>query len=179
VTEQEVESHRRSVEEESAIVTAPSKRKRRSFLDDADDVRDSVENLISEVSDVKSEITKLHKLAFRHHFSISFLYALDNAFTCSICKRVPPKKPLIGCRDCNTLIGCQRCTNRWYGGSAGLDKTCPKCRCERGLSKTFVMRGFDELIDQISEMNRNLTSTDDENSDDSQSNSSVVQVDDE
>ena len=178
VTEQEVESHRRCVEEESIVTVAPPKKKRRSFFNDSDDVQESIENLISEVSGVKSEMMKLHKLAFRHHFSVSFLAALDDAFSCSICKRVPPKKPLIGCRDCNSLIGCQRCTNRWFGGPTGLDKTCPKCRCERGLSKTFVMRGFDELVDQISEMNRNLASTDEESSDDSQSNASVVRLDD-
>jgi len=114
----------------------------------------AVENLITEVSDVRNEISKYRQLAFKHKFSLSFISAIEGAFECAICKSTPAKPPLIGCSSCCSLVGCQECTNTWYGQEEALDKVCPKCRAERGLTKTFVIKGFDDLIDQITEMNK-------------------------
>ena len=30
-----------------------------------------------------------------------------------------------------------------------MEKTCPKCRTPRGLSKTFVLKGFDDFVKKI------------------------------
>ena len=78
---------------------------------------------------------KFHDLAFRHNFSASFLLELEEAFSCIICRGIPASKPLIAYSECNSLIGCQKCVNEWYIGLQGLHEKCPKCRCERGLTK--------------------------------------------
>ena len=129
------------------------KRKRSSLiLETNSDAVDAVENLVDEVSSMKEEIHKFHKLAFKYRFSLSFLNSLEEAFACSICRRTPCKLPIIACQSCNTIVGCQKCTNRWYSGAGGLEKPCPKCRTPRGLSKTFLLKGFDELVKQTLEM---------------------------
>ena len=72
---------------------------------------------------------------------------------------------------CSTLVGCQRCTDIWFGGPGGLTKSCPKCRAPRGLANSFILKGFDNFVDQISEMmrdtnnnNNNNNSSDDDDS---------------
>ena len=111
-------------------------------------VVDTLENLITEVDGVKEEVRKYRKLSFKHRFSLSFISSFEEAFKCAICATSPAKPPLIACSACSTLVGCQSCTNEWYKEGA-LDKRCPKCRAERGLAKTFVLRGFDDVVQQI------------------------------
>ena len=112
-------------------------------------INETLEHLIKEVSDMRGEIEKFRNLAFRHKFSVAFLLELESSFSCIICKQIPARKPLVACTECCSVIGCQVCTNHWYSGLQGLTKKCPKCRCERGLSKTIVLKGFDTLLDQI------------------------------
>ena len=50
----------------------------------------------------------------------------------------------------------------------GLQQKCPKCRCERGLTKTVVLKGFDKLLQQIRNL-KDSTSSDDNDSGDAQS----------
>ena len=112
------------------------------------DCETALENLVDEVREVKDEIGKFQELAFRQKFSLSFIASLEDAFRCSICHRIPARTPLIACSGCASLVGCESCTNEWYSNDS-LDKKCPKCRAERGLTKTFILRGFDEVIKQI------------------------------
>ena len=100
---------------------------------------------------VKEEIGKIRELAFRHKFSLSFIQSFEKAFRCSICHVTSAKLPLIACQACSTLLGCESCTNTWYGN--GFDKKCSKCNTPRGLSKTFMQNGFDNLIHQLELMN--------------------------
>lgn len=129
---------------EDAPVT--KKRRRGSFSPESQ-MEESIETLVEEVHGISEEIQKFRRLAFRHRFSLSFISAFEEAFACSICKDTPSKTPIIACQACSTLVGCESCTNEWYRN--GLDKKCPKCNAPRGLSKTFVLKGFDELITQI------------------------------
>ena len=94
---------------------------------------------------------------------MSFLLELEEAFSCIICRRIPAKKPLIACSEFNGLIGCQKCVNEWYSGIQGLQEKYPKCRCERGLTKTVVLKGFDKLLQQIRNL-KDSTSSDDSDS---------------
>ena len=87
-----------------------------------------------------------------------FLLELEETFSCIICRRIPARKSLIACSECNSLIGCQKCVNEWYGGIQGLQQKCPKCRCERGLTKTVVLKGFDKLLHQIRNLKDSMTS---------------------
>lgn len=154
-------------EETDETIPTLKKRRRSSILDDENSLDAKVTKMMNELKEVKSEIQKFHDLSFRHKFSASFLSELEDSFTCIICKRIPAKKPLIGCVECSSVIGCQACVNQWYSGTNGLHKKCPKCRCERGLSKTIVFRGFDNLLVQIKNL-RDTSSDESEESDGSQ-----------
>ena len=162
VNEHDLESQLQTLDE-----NVPSSRlpKRRRFLvgTHSDDV---LENLITEVSEMKGQIEGYKKLAFRHKFSLSFLESMDETFSCCICKRVPPRTPLVGCQVCSTLVGCQRCTDTWFGGPGGITKSCPKCRAPRGLANSFILKGFDNFVDQISEMMRDTNNNNNNSYDD-------------
>ena len=91
------------------------------------------------------------QIVFEHRFSLSFIASFEDAFQCSICQQTPARPPLITCSACSTLVGCETCTNEWYRESS-LYKRCPKCCSERGLAKTFVLRGFNEVVTQIRQL---------------------------
>ena len=120
---------------------------------------------MTEVSEMKGQIEGYQKLAFRYKFIFSFLESMDKTFSCCICKHVPPRTPLVGYQACSTLVGCQRCTDAWFGGPGGLTKSCPTFRALRDLDNSFILKGFDNFIDQTSEMMRdtnNNSSNDDD-----------------
>ena len=110
-----------------------------------------LENLLDEITDMKKETSKFRQLAFKHKFSLSFIASFEDAFKCSICQQTPACLPVIAYNACSTLVRCETCTNEWYKESL-LDKRCPKCRSERGLAKTFVLLGFDEVVTQIRQL---------------------------
>lgn len=165
--------------EDGDFETPPLKRLRKSE-GGTKDVYETIEKLSSEVAHMAEKIEGFRKLSFKHKFPLSFLQSLDDCFTCCICKRSPPRTPLIGCQACSTLVGCQRCTDRWFGGINGLEKTCPKCRAPRGLSHSFVLKGFDSLVTQIKEMSNSTSSGSSEEDSDTQLRASpfTVRVDD-
>ena len=111
--------------------------------------------------EVKEEIGKICELAFRHKFSLSFIQSFEEVFRCLICHVTPAKLPLIACQACSTLLGCESCTNTWYGN--GFDKKCPKCNTPRGLSKTFILKGFDNLVHRLELMNEGTLNNDSNN----------------
>ena len=55
------------------------------------------------------------------------------------------------------------CTDTWFGGSGGLTKSCPKCRAPKGLANPFILKGFNNFVDQISEMMRDTNSNNNNN----------------
>ena len=136
-------------EQEIKITLPPIKRRRIVFPTDSRWIQTQLEKLFKDIQEVKSEIKKFLDLAFRHKFSVSFLLELEEAFSCIICRRIPDRKPLIACSESNSFIGCQKCGNEWYSGIQGVQQKFPKCRCERGLTKTVVLKGFDKLLQQI------------------------------
>ena len=93
-----------------------------------------------------------NKLAFCHKFNLSFLVSMNERFSCCIYKRVPPRTLLVGFPAWSTLVGCQRCTDTWFGGSGGLTKSCPKCRAPRAPANSFILKGFDNFVDQTLQM---------------------------
>ncbi|XP_066926820.1 uncharacterized protein [Clytia hemisphaerica] len=149
---------RRSLEEIETTSPTPNKR-RRSLHEES-----TLDNVVGELTDIKGALETFKKLAFKHHFSAAFLHSLEEAFSCCICHRYPALKPM-GCQQCGTLVSCQACSDRHFGSSNVSAKTCPKCRCERGLAHSFRLRGFDNLIDQIKIM-ENEESDIDDNEDD-------------
>lgn len=136
--------------------SSPTSKRRRSSASNNDSIaalESAVDSLVTEVSDIKKELSKFSELAFRHKFSLSFIASFEEAFKCCICMRTPANLPIIGCQACSNLIGCQQCINIWYTGADAMEKPCPKCRAERGLTKTFILKGFDEVVNQIGILN--------------------------
>ena len=163
-------------EEQEIEITLPAiKRKRTVFSTDSRGIQAQLEKLSEDIQEVKSEIKKFHDLAFRHKFSVSFLLELEETFSCIICRRIPAGKPLIACSECNSLIGCQKYVNEWYGGIPWLQQKYPKCRCERGLTKTVVVKGFDKLLHQIQNL-KDSTSSGDSDSGGAQSDDTLPNV---
>ena len=108
-------------------------------------IETTLEHLLDKITDAKKKISKYRQLAFKHRFSLSFIASFEDTFQCSICQQTPARPLQIACSACSTLAGCETCTNEWYRESS-LNKRCPKCRSERGPAKTFVLRGFDEVV---------------------------------
>jgi len=154
----------RIAEEDEIENIQPPVKRRRSCLND-DELHKSVNKLSEEVKEIKEAVKNFHNLAFRHKFSVSFLLELEGSFSCCICKRIPARKPLIACTECHSLIGCQVCSDQWYGGAQGLQRKCPKCRCDRGLAKTTVLKGFDKLLDHIKNLKEHSSSYESEDDD--------------
>ena len=169
VREDALQKYADTVEEEEsdAAVSLRNNRKRKSFASEDDDTDAKITKMTEELREIKGEIKRFRELAFRHKFSAAFLAELEGAFTCIICKRVPVRKPIMGCTSCSSLIGCQVCVDRWFSGTGDdvLAQKCPKCRCERGISKTITFRGFDNLVSHIKALKEGSDSSSGESDD--------------
>ena len=106
---------------------------------------------------------------------MSFFLALEESFSYIICRRIPAREPLVACSGCNSLIGCKKCVNKWYSHIQGLQQKCPKCRCERDLNKTVVLKGFDKPLHQIRNL-KDSTSSDDSDGGGAQSKDTLPNV---
>ena len=124
-------------------------------------IEEAVECLVEEVRKVKEEIEKIRELAFRHTFSLSFIQSFEKGFRGSVCHATPAKLTLLACQACSTLLGCESGTNAWY--RSGFDKKCPKCNTPRRLSKTFILKDFDNLVLQLELMNEKTLNSNDSN----------------
>ena len=162
VNEHDLESRRETLDENVPSSLLP--KRRRSLVGSHGE--GVLENLITKASEMEGQIEGYKKLAFRHQFSLSFLESIDNTFSCCICKHVPPETPLVSCQVCSTLVGCQRCTDTGCGGPRGLTKSCPKRRAPRGLANSFILKAFDNFVDQILEMMRDTNNNNNNNSSD-------------
>ena len=156
-----VEHHRDAENDEDSDMLMPLPKRKRP---NESSLEVKIDEINEEIKSMKKEIQKFHNLAFRHKFSASLLSELEESFSCLICKRAPARKPLLGCIECSSVIGCQTCVNEWYSGANSLNKKCPKCRVERGLSKSIILRGFDGLLTQIKNL-RESSSSESEESD--------------
>ena len=142
VNEHDLESRRQTLDEN--IPSSPLPKRRRSLVRTHSE--DVLENLVTEVSEMKGKVERYKKLAFRHKFTLSFLESMDETFSCS------------------TLVGCQRCTDAWFGGPGGLTKSCSKCRVPRGVANSLILKEFDNFVDQIFEIMRDTNSSNNNNS---------------
>ena len=161
VNEHDLESRQQTLDEN--VPNSPLPKRRRSLVGTHSE--DVLENLITEVSEMKGQIEGYKKLAFRHKFSLSFLESMDETFSCCIYKHVLPRTPLVCCHVCSTLVKFQMRTDTWFGGLEGLTKSsCPKFSVPRGLANSFILKGFDNFVDQISKMMRDTNYNNNNNS---------------
>ena len=130
---------------ESPTIT-PSPRKRKQLDMSKEDV---LQKILQELSEMKTVIRRLEKLCFEYGISIALLDSLGESLECCICKTSPSNPPIIVCKECKTLVGCNDCTKEKYSGRDGMDKPCPKCRASRSFSSSMELKGFDGLVDVI------------------------------
>ena len=117
--------------------------------------------ILSEIKNVKEQVAKIFKISSKRQIPIGLLNAAEESFSCTICKICPPKPPLICCRTCSSIVGCESCVNQWYGsGQAALTKTCSKCRQERGFANTFELKGLNPFLQELDKFVNNETEHD-------------------
>ena len=61
---------------------------------------------------------------------------------------------MISCSSCSSLVGFESCINGWFGHD--FSKTCPNCRTPRGLTKSFALKDFNDLIAQANVLNASV-----------------------
>ena len=106
--------------------------------------------ILSEIKTVKEQVAKIFKISSKRQIPIGLLNAAEESFSCTNCKIRPSKPPLICCRSCSSLVGCESYVNRWYGsGQAALTKACPKCRQERSFANTFELKGLSPFLQEL------------------------------
>ena len=125
-----------------AIERRGSKRKR--YDDDDDD--DPSHKMLCQLSNIDKKLTKIMEVTPNLNLPIGFISLLHESFTCCVCKVSPMIPPIIFARCCKSILGCQRCIDRWYRGEPGIEKRCPLCRGERGLADTTVILGLDNFL---------------------------------
>ena len=121
--------------------TSNRKRKDRSFENSDDETQGAAQML----KEVKADVSSLLQMKI----PIRLRSCLLESFTCHICQMSPLKPPAMFCKSCRYIIGCQSCVDQWYTGDSAQDRTCPRCRAERGSSETCRMNGLDELLTTI------------------------------
>ena len=107
---------------------------------------------------IERNTKKILSTAYKQKLSLGLLTALDDAFKCCICYRSPCTPPVIACRSCSTLLGCQSCLDQLFNGS--MTQPCPKCREPRGIANTFILKGFDDVIRQTAKLEESSDDSD-------------------
>ena len=109
---------------------------------------DSTNNAIEEKIDcIDFKLTKILDIAPNLPIGLSSL--IYETFKCSICHTSPIIPPAIFARCCRSIVGCQRCVDKWYRGEAGSEKKCPLCRGDRGYADTSQIVGLDNFLTEI------------------------------
>lgn len=111
--------------------------------------KDVLQSILQELNEMKTLMSRYQKLCFKYCISIALLDSLEESLECCICKTSPSNPPIIVCKECKTLVGCNDCTKEKYSGRDGMDKPCPKCRASRSFSSSMELKGFDGLVDVI------------------------------
>ena len=79
--------------------------------------------ILSEIKNVKEQVAKIFKILSKRQIPMGLLNAVEESFSCTICKVCPPKLPFICYRSCSSIVGCESCANLWYGsGQVALTK---------------------------------------------------------
>ena len=89
-------------ESESPTITPPSRKRNQSDMSK----EDVLQNILEELSEIKTVMRRYEKLCFKYGISIALLDSLEGSLECCICKTSPSNPPIIVCKECKTLVGC-------------------------------------------------------------------------
>lgn len=91
---------------------------------------------------LQAKVTRVLDVSNRMPLPLRFHSLLNQAFKCSVCLlNITP--PVIVRKCCKRIIGCQVCTDRWYGGEDRMMKRCPLCHEEKGYVDTMILLGVE------------------------------------
>lgn len=102
--------------------------------------------IFSELKEIKEAMDKLVTVTPSMNIPLGLRSILYDTFKCSICQSTPMQPPIIFAKCCKTILGCEGCVDRWYQGTEGQGRTCPKCRSERAFIETCRINGMDEFL---------------------------------
>jgi len=118
-------------------------------VEDSDDElparkRQKNDMMVQLTGEVKSIRDTLNNILQKYTITRDWRQLLCEHFKCQICQGIITP-PITVSTCCCTVLGCQECIARWYGGS----EACPTCRSEQDENSTTTLRGFNELLDKI------------------------------
>lgn len=127
-------------------------------------LREEVQNNSSTLDECKTMLQELIVVNKFLPLPPCVIKLVSDAFKCKICLKAPMTPPVIATRCCNVLIGCSICTNEWFSGDGGLDKSCPNCREPRGYAQTFQFKGIDDFLKAFKKLMADPSAGDEEES---------------
>lgn len=108
------------------------------LMDDMDSIKESIHSIFSLTKDSK--------------IPMGLKKVMKETFKCAICMATPCRPPLIVTKCCKRLLGCESCANTWFCGEEAPSKSCPLCKAERAYTETMLLRGFDDLLKELSKV---------------------------
>lgn len=139
-----------AVSEEDLHVRQQPRRRRRPEDVNEGDFESTVKLMKADLTSIRENINKLCTATKDTVIPIGLKVTLQDTLKCKICLSAPMQHPVIYAKCCKTLIGCESCVNHWYAGE-GINKACPVCGTDRGLTETSRVCGLEELLDGVRE----------------------------
>lgn len=101
-------------------------------------------DLEKDIREIKTKISSLFVIEKYLKMPTSLRLLLLENFKCCICQDTM-KPPILFSRCCKYIIGCESCIDKWYT----KERTCPRCRAERGFTETSRLNGIDDFLEAI------------------------------
>lgn len=109
--------------------------------------------VLSEVTKLRENVTSLRKDLISVNETLDIPICLRkmliDTFRCTIRQVTPMKPPVIFACCCKSIVGCETCVDKWYGGEEGMTKLCPRCRAERSLPDTCRLCRLDDFLSHL------------------------------
>ncbi len=106
---------------------------------------DSGGSIGKDINEIKSSLSRLFEIQKTMKIPLALRRVFIEDFKCIICQDII-SPPAIFSRCCKYIIGCESCIDKWYEGESGRNKTCPRCRAERGFPETCRLNGIDNFL---------------------------------
>lgn len=138
------------------LLKGKGKQKKRDVEDsdvdsDSEQGPPSKKKILSTVKEVQKDIANLSK-AMKVHVPPALYSQVSETFKCQICHSSPLKPPVAFTQCCKNILGCKACSDRWYHGEDGRQKTCPLCRSERAATQVTRLNGLDGFLNTVKSM---------------------------
>ena len=109
--------------------------------------KEGIDGIARDIKALKSDVASLFEVSRRSRIPMGLKKMLIDTFRCTICQSTPMMPPIIFSKCCKSIIGCQECVDKWYCGSEGMGRSCPRCRAERGFTETCRVNGLTEFLE--------------------------------